>query len=81
MPNDKLKRAISVTLCLSLMTSAPQVGNAADLVPANGKIFLPPPCQSVIVQKDSTVNLSMQSIESKISNVQSESHCLYRIQL
>lgn len=69
MPNNKLKRAISVTLSLSLMTSAPQIGNAADLVPANSKILLAHPFQSVIVQKDSIVNFSMKSIESKSSNM------------
>lgn len=43
MPNNKLKRVISATLSLSLITSAPQIGNAADLAPVNGKIFLAPP--------------------------------------
>lgn len=35
MPNDKLKRAISVALSLSMMISAPQIGSA-NLVPING---------------------------------------------
>ncbi len=43
MPNDKLKRAISVALSFSMLTSAPQLGNAADLVPNNGMISSPPP--------------------------------------
>ncbi len=35
MPNDKLKRAISVALSLSMTISAPQIGSA-NLMPING---------------------------------------------
>ncbi len=70
MPNDKLKRAISVALSFSILASAPQIGNA-DLAPINGRNSFsptPPPGQFSVFSRDSTGNFSMRSFEAKISN-------------